>query len=242
MSQSKTVFIVGAGASVEFGLPVGGALKAHISKMLSTAEFNGERVKDNYIDTAIRQAEYSVRPPPGLGKMVQAAGQIADGLPLVLSIDNYLHTHNGNKAIELCGKLAIVRAILAAESNSNLFKKSADRLPIDFVNCENAWLVPFMRLLSEDCNIERLAERLATVTFIVFNYDRCIEHFLFNAIKVVYNVTDEKSAELVSGMAIYHPYGMVGELSWMPWDGNDVEPIDFGGMPTPEKFLALGKH
>jgi hypothetical protein len=242
MSDKKTVFVVGAGASFEMGLPVGDKLKELISDLLGIGPtaYSHSRVGDDLIYTALRQTEHLFEPTVNLGKLVQAAGQIAHALPLSLSIDNYLHNHNGDKAVELCGKLAIVRTILSAEADSSLFIPNNNFL-IDFNGCANAWLVPFMRLLSEDCNVEKLRERLDTVTFIVFNYDRCIEQFLMHAIMTVYRVSPDEAAELASCVAIYHPYGIVGNLPWMNANGNDVETIDFGGKPDCHKLLKLAR-
>jgi hypothetical protein len=239
MSNNKTVFVVGAGASFEMGLPVGEKLKEQISHMLKTQPhepYDQPRIKNNEIFDALRIAGSSRRPELELQKTVRAAGDIAHALPLTLSIDNYLNNHNGDEAIELCGKLAIARAILAAEANSTLRKSVNQRLH-DFNKCAESWLVPFMQLLSEDCSLQKLRERLGTVAFIVFNYDRCIEQFLMHAIMAVYKVKVEVAAEIVSWIDIYHPYGTVGELPWVTTGSNDNETVGFGETPTPQQLL-----
>jgi len=243
MATGKTVFVVGAGASYEMGLPVGEKLKEQISDMLTFRQIEGHysaRVQDNVIYEAQRIADSWRIPEVTMQKTIQASAHMAHALPLTLSIDNYLHNHNGDKAVEVCGKLAIVRAILAAESNSSLYKPS-DRIMIDFNDCSKAWLVPFMQLLSEDCNLDRLRERLSNVVFIVFNYDRCIEQFMLHAIMAIYKVEPRVAAEIVSWIEIYHPYGTVGELPWhTELDELDVT-IDFGGTPDGAKLLELIK-
>lgn len=42
-------------------------------------------------------------------------------MPQSISIDNFIDSHKGDKEIELCGKLAIVRAVLEAEAKSDAF-------------------------------------------------------------------------------------------------------------------------
>ena len=62
------------------------------------------------------------------------------------------------------------------------------------------------------------------LTIVNFNYDRCVEHFLFHAMQA-WSLKDEREiAELMKGLNIYHPYGSVGDLPWQSGDG-----IEFGG-------------
>lgn len=242
MTDRKTVFVVGAGASFEMGLPVGEKLKAQISHMLAVPPYEpyqAPRVKNNDIYDAIRiEASTWEQPEPALVNMIRAADDIANALPLTLSIDNYIHSHNGDKAVEICGKLAIVQAILAAEAGSSLYKTSS-QTRLDFSECSTSWLMPFMQYLSEDCSLPKLRERLTTVVFIVFNYDRCIEHFLIHAIMTVYKVQQSVAAEIVGDIEIYHPYGTVGRLPWATNFLHDMEIVEFGETPGPHKLHKL---
>lgn len=242
MADQKTVFVVGAGASFEMGLPVGEKLKEQISHMLAIPPhepYQTPRIRNNDIFNAIQmEASTWEKPEFALRTIVRAADDIANALPLTLSIDNYIHSHNGDKAVEICGKLAIVRAILAAEAGSTLYKPSS-QLTLDFSKCSSSWLVPFMQYLSEDCSLQKIRERLATVVFIVFNYDRCIEQFLMYAIMAVYKVEPSLAAEIVSGIDIYHPYGTVGRLPWLTDGENDMDIVEFGESPGPLKLHKL---
>lgn len=243
MVNKTTVYVVGAGASFEMGLPVGETLKQKISDLLAARSgdtYQQHKVSDDLINSALRRANELDDPALKINKTILAAAHTSYALPLSLSIDNYLHTHNGDKATELCGKLAIVRAILMAEAKSTLSTES-ELILMQFKNCAKAWLVPFMQLLSEDCNLERLRERLRSVVFIVFNYDRCIEHFLMNAIKAVYRVDANTAAEIVSEIEIYHPYGTVGRLPWNKRQADNAAAIQFGGIPQAEELLNLTK-
>lgn len=53
--------------------------------------------------------------------MRQAAKQIADAMPQVMSIDNFLNQRRGEEAIEQCGKLAITLSIISTEQKSSLY-------------------------------------------------------------------------------------------------------------------------
>jgi hypothetical protein len=203
---AKTVFVIGAGASCEYGFPSGIALKAQISELLGKLE------SPTQYDEVMSDAIHLIADENTVGgaqKFVVAATQISKALPLALSIDNYLHTHNGDTVIEQLGKLAIVRTILAAERKSKLFFKDQDKF--SFSEVEDTWLSKLMQLLNESNTIHSLKERLSSITFVVFNYDRCIEHFLFNAIRIFYGVTWEEAAVVAKLARIYHPYGTVGK-------------------------------
>ena len=61
------------------------------------------------------------------------------------------------------------------------------------------------------------------LTIVNFNYDRCVEHFLFHAIQAWSLKHERDIAELMKGLKIYHPYGSVGDLPWQSEEG-----IEFG--------------
>lgn len=52
------------------------------------------------------------------------------------------------------------------------------------------------------------------VSFINFNYDRSLEHFLFTSLQQRTNETMEKIAKAISKIPIIHPYGKIGFLPW----------------------------
>ena len=64
----------------------------------------------------------------------------------------------------------------------------------------------------------RLFENL---TFINFNYDRTLEVFLIKAIEDMHDLSHDEAARLVESASIYHPYGIVDNLSSTPFGGSD---------------------
>lgn len=230
----KTVFVLGAGASCEFGLPAGEGLKGQIANLFNfkPSMSRGDALSYDAIGVASHLDKYE------LGKCVEAADIIRDALPLALSIDNYIHNRSDNKHIELCGKIGIVRSILAAESASKLFVRRQHD-PINFWECNHTWAAKFVQLLTEQCPYDNLRERLSSVAFIVFNYDRCLEHFLCDSLMVSYSLTREDAAALIELIEIYHPYGTVGDLPWMP--SSFDKRIGFGEQPDAAKLYKLSK-
>jgi hypothetical protein len=235
MPDSKTVFVLGAGASFEFGLPVGETLKETISKLLRYSfDFGNLKSGDPLIYNAISLAamEAGMR---DVNPRIKAARSIAEAMPLSLSIDNFLHIQKGKEHIEQCGKLAIVRSILSAESRSKLRIKDNQKLRFD--ECADTWAVRLVKLIVEQCSLQELEARLSKLTFIVFNYDRCLEHFIMHAFGVTYGISPDEAAAVVSKMNIYHPYGTVGELPWMKKSG--IGTIDYGEEPQAGHLLQL---
>jgi hypothetical protein len=240
MTRNKTVFVLGAGASYEFGLPVGDTLKEQISKLLSYKEddFGNLSGGDATISNALRYLSQANGGDGRAAPYFNAAKIISNALPLAFSIDNFLHNHNHDEHVKACGKLGIVRSILKAEQSSKLY--DADGGMIQFDKCKETWAVRFMRLITEQCPLADLPDRLAKLVFIVFNYDRCLEHFLAHALKLSYGISMEQACGIVDDMEIYHPYGTVGNLPWM--SKHKGREISFGGSPNTGNLLELAKE
>ncbi len=124
MSNKKTVYVIGAGASAEVNLPTGAGLKEKISELLNFSLNNfqdlidGDRHIYNALMTNIGDEMRAVYAMP---EYILAANHIREALPQAISIDNFMDTQSGNRYIELVGKLAIARSILMAERNSALY-------------------------------------------------------------------------------------------------------------------------
>ena len=224
----KTVFIIGAGASKEVNLPIGSELKKLIATALDIryAHFNSRISGDGVIAEALVLAAAAQNPPlRDINPYLHAGWRIRDAMPQAISIDHFLNDHSTNKQIEVCGKLAITSAILTAERESSLFISRTQRHPqLDFGRIANTWFIGFFQLLSENCRSGELELRLASVALIIFNYDRCVEHFLYYAFQNYYSLSPEKAASLLGHLKIYHPYGTVGPL---PWQGSEKQ-VEFG--------------
>ena len=117
MLKTPTLLIVGAGASCEFGLPVGSQLSAQIR---DAVDFSGDafgRLSGG--DAQIRHALEHLGCAPA---EIFATGQrIRKGLPLSYSIDNYLDKFRSDFVVQAAGRLGIVKMISAAEAKSRLF-------------------------------------------------------------------------------------------------------------------------
>lgn len=240
MDTKYLSLVVGAGASRELGLPTGAELKKTISSLLDIRFEHGYQQKtgDHNICEALRLhvrelGQHDINPH------LHSAWRIRDAMPQAISIDNFIDTHQGDSQIELCGKLAIVKSILDAEKRSLLYvdpMSSHDKF--DFLRTDVTWLNPFFRILTENCRPAELKERLSRVSLIIFNYDRCIEHYLHSALQNYFSLGSGKAAELVNGMDIYHPYGTVGQLPWQ----TDTTNVGFGAELGPTQLLSIARQ
>ena len=230
MPRETTVIVVGAGASQEAGLPTTPQLKRTIANYL---DMNFERRGTLGGDSKIAQILHS---RGDLNQALRACQHISVALPQAMSIDNFIDAHQGNSEIEFFGKLAIVRAILEAEKSSRMYVDPSNiNNRLNFRSLEETWFNMFWQRISENCQVDGLSARLASVVFIVFNYDRCIEHFLYHSIRNYYGLPDNEAASLVNAMQVFHPYGMVGSL---PWTGG-ASPMEFGAEPISHELLRL---
>jgi hypothetical protein len=161
-----------------------------------------------------------------INPLLKICQRISAAMPQAISIDNFIDCHAKEPLLATCGKVAIAKAILAAEARSSLMiDRSNYYNKLDFKGNELTWFNSFFQLLTENCNLEDLPERLKRIAVVSFNYDRCFEHYLFNAIQNYYSVDSTKCAEMLKNLEIHHPYGMVGSLPWMQSNAS----IEFGG-------------
>jgi len=235
----ELVLVVGAGASCELGLPSGAKLKDHIVGTLSNSLEHalGNREGGDVIAYAFRIfSETEPRLNGQDGPLLNAAKCIIDGLPLAISIDNYLDAHRGSDDMVICGKLAIARCILRAEASSTLVRpahESPHRL--DIPNVQESWLYPFFQILTENCSVNELPHRLGRVAVVCFNYDRCIEQFMYHAFQAYYKIDGQKAKEALDSLTIIHPYGSTGKL---PWEEGGHK-CAFGSEPETRTLLRI---
>jgi len=148
-----------------------------------------------------------------INNYLAAAQIISEGVELSSSIDDFLDVHSGNPDVRTVGKIAIAKAILEQEQGSPLF--------VDRTNLENGlrvsmvedtWLIKLVRILGRGVSKEQIGDIFANIAFIVFNYDRCIEHTLYFALQQLYSIDGRTAAQVLDRLSIIHPYGRVGHL------------------------------
>ena len=234
----NTVYIIGAGASQEAGLPTGDTLKDEIAHTLSIhdAFMPSEREGNLKLWQCLKQTYQNDQ--ERLQKIYLACQHIVKNLPLAISIDNLLDSDALNTELALCGKIGIIESILKAEKNSSLyFKPNEEDLSDNMSNLQDTWYIQFFRRVFEGCSKDDLPERLRNLTLIIFNYDRCIEHFLYQSIIQYFRLSEEECASLLNeNLKVIHPYGTVGRLPWQSDHNGNSTPRQFG---APANYLDI---
>jgi hypothetical protein len=225
MFESKTLFIVGAGASAEIDLPVGSTLLEMIAKKLKISFQNGFQLSsgDHRIVDAINR--YARERNENQNLYYQKGRMIEDAVPVAPSIDNFLDAHKKDFHLQFCGKLGIVSSILDAERKSRLFVDEHRGGRDDLGRLGGTWYTSFMKMLDERVDRDEIETIFDNVSVITFNYDRCIQKFLHVALQKYYLISDARAAELISRLEIIHPYGSVGPL---PFEGSGNSAVAYG--------------
>lgn len=244
MEKNKSlVLVLGAGASKEANLPIGDELKHRIAKCLDFKfdDFGSSLKSGNpevmhALQLASRQQN---RSHGDINQLFQASRLICGAMPMAISIDNFIDSHRNDDRVAFCGKLAIAQSILEAEANSKLYVKPGNiyNKP-DFKAIEKTWFNSFFQLLTENCEKENLPARLQDIAVICFNYDRCLEQYLYFALQEYYGISADESARLLTSLEIHHPYGKVGALPWMPPSNGNIA---YGATPNYQQLIEISK-
>jgi hypothetical protein len=220
--NKKSVFVLGAGASAECGMPIGNTLKEQIGEGVRFKEggdYNFTRLVQRWLEnTTFHPLSYPVSFP-------DTARELADTVSTFPSIDEALHWWRQRKEIVELGKLAIAFFILQAERASSLqFNLQSGRVQID--NVALTWFYQFLSIALSGLDIGHAQRAFEHVTLINFNYDRTVEHYLFHALQQRARVPAEKAKEAIAKLQIIRPYGCIGPLDWQQERGG----IAFGGI------------
>lgn len=237
MLREKTVFVVGAGASCELGLPIGQELITYIAGNLNYTNENVD-YRSNRLYSTIRE-EYC-KDTDILRTAYGACNAISMGSPHFMSIDNYISSHETDEYIVSCAKMAIVYSILQAESRSALAHPNwMEWRPIPASSFSKSWLHPFINIVSTGVKQQSIEYIFEDTSFICFNYDRCIEHCLWSSLQSMYRLSPAEAADVMDQLDIIHPYGVVGQL---PWQGQAGVPIARYGDFEGADLVAISKN
>lgn len=194
MIDKKTVFILGAGASCPYGYPTGAGLRQEICE-----SFKGQyrrHVEATESNSSVRERKF------------QEIGNFVDKFEKssTKSIDLFLAR---NKSLAGMGKYVIAFKVLEAEQKSRFRERS--------FNPQQDWyFYLFNRLTDELEKKERLNQfHRNNVSFITFNYDRSLEHFLFESLRNSFSeIPENEIINEIKQIKIIHIYDKVAPLRW----------------------------
>jgi hypothetical protein len=233
--RTKTAFVIGAGASRDFGFPLGQELKDILSGLLRLpADHFEAQDQRNEIYWALDQ--YSAK-SGNLRHYITAAWRVSDNMPLAISIDNYLSDHSHNHAAIDVSKIAIAKAILDSE-RSSVIARNRPNEQVRFANTTGTWLHEFFSIAQEGVPRSVYRTIFDQCAFICFNYDRVIEQFLTEALAQYYDVSRDEATEVIAGLNIVHPYGLVGQF---PFSGK-AHTAPYGARLGPVELAASAQQ
>jgi hypothetical protein len=137
------------------------------------------------------------------------------------SIDNFLEPRHEEE--RYLGKLAIAYALIPFEKTDTLF-------------CDSSWYVTFINKLQpkfEDFEKNKLS-------FITFNYDRSLEHFLVTTLMNRFKKSEQEVAEKIKKIPIVHLYGKLGLLPWEKHNSDNYT-RDYNSNVTPHFLRKSSK-
>src|SRR5215210_4547592 len=141
MFKRPTLFVVGAGASQEFGLPIGTQVADVIAQKLSFRLDDFHRLVPGQGDPKLLRLIQNRAGPHELQHYFDACNRIRNGIILSDSIDRFIDFYRNEKAVQYCGKIALAQAILEAEKGSALAVDPGNIYnTLDFRKSKESWL------------------------------------------------------------------------------------------------------
>ena len=212
--MKRIVFVVGAGASVSYGpFPVGSGLAASIEAQMA----DELSARDGPIINALSRTGFGTA-------QSQAMERIARGLSARESIDQFIDDCKDG-AIERVAKLAISLFILRAEASSKLNRPRGLSAERTLRTIRDTWLGIICRHGRPAANSQDFTARLRDISFVTFNYDRCIEKFLLTWAQESLNKSENDIAKLVAKVPVIHAFGQVGHLTSLSFQSNNEIPF-----------------
>jgi hypothetical protein len=198
MFKRRTVFIIGAGCSHDYGFPQGRGLIERICETLN--ERRGRKLE--LIKTAaVTYGNYELN-----CHLHHISPRFAQGIQHWPSIDQYLDHHKDNQALVDLGKIAIACEILHCEAECIL---SDD--PVLEAR-EHRWLDEMFKLMLPGTSAQHPTAILQNVTFLTFNYDRLIELYLLRGLHEAVHLPMGEARKLIRDDLVLHAYGSVGRI------------------------------
>lgn len=221
MIKRKTVFVLGAGAHVPYGFFDGRGLIKRIIELLPP-----DRGSTPFAGLFLEIYGNSIGQPNNL--FVQFRSALAQSGHA--SIDSFLATHASRTGYPELGKLAVAYSLLPLEFKQK-FARGAD----------GDWMSYLFEHMLHGC-LNSMEDFVANndVSFVTFNYDRTLEHFLANRLRNTYGVDTGKAWDEAKMIRIVHVYGSLGEfspsLTHRPVRSTPVELFELGPPPGTGPF------
>jgi len=228
---NRLVVVLGAGASKEYDFPLGVDL---LNAMRSDLTFRFERYfnvpssGDQLIFDALKK-KFPESDVVRLNQHLDAAGKLADVLHHYPSVDEAIHFFSDRPEIIEVGKLAIARSIIGAEKDAARLRFESGRAKVADVG---GWMPQLFSMVIGSLTRQEIPAAFENISFVNFNYDRSLEHYLYNAIQSL-GFASEAAHAILSKVRIHRPYGSLGLLPWQNRNG-----VEFGNASADLSRMA----
>jgi len=234
MFSLPTVFIIGAGANSELGMPTGASLKNGIANDLNFArDSNGLNRGDRDLFELLvnRFRESSERYTEGGIELSRLMNKFA-------SIDEALHWFSSRPEVVSLGKVGIVKKILEIERGSRLFNVSDPELARD-VEYPECWVPEFLSMAVGSLKREEVEKIFSRTSLVNFNYDRTVEHFLYSNLVSTFGFSRDEAKNALLNLNIIRPYGSVGQLPWQAKAASTAVPFGMNHGNNHQQLFTL---
>lgn len=238
MFNSQIVLIIGAGASFDkYGLLLGGQLA---SKIARDTNFRFEDVVNRPVqgdadlfDTVIYRKFAHDR--AALDRYTDAGHRLAAALGSTVSVDDALYQLSDYPEAVQLGKICIMRSILEAERNSPLLKIEPKLGEPSPNSRKDGWIEQLFSMAITGFKLNEIRHAFKRITFVNFNYDRCIEHYLFWSLQRL-GLSSNDASETIQSLNVIRPYGTLGSI--LPGTPSYLK---FGASPPADMFNVIGR-
>jgi hypothetical protein len=236
--MARTVFVLGAASSLDFDntgqMPIGAALATQIRTNLKNEAENAYGASGPIVSALSAHGGFT---GGFTGDHLDAMRIIVNNIHAVRSIDDLISEWKDKPLVGKVAKVAIAYSLLAAERASQLLIPTSERSGLPDVGVmadrleglKASWLGIAHQRLNPGAPRRMVEEVFTDLAFINFNYDRCIEQYLYAAFCTSGRADEVQARLAVQNIPITHVYGSLGPLI----GGRDEVP--FG---ADERFLV----
>lgn len=200
MIKQNTVFVLGAGASKHYGYPTGEELRNEIIMKFKVWYLNHIMHANPLTPWLESVLIINDKIPENVKTFIQDFDDSGD------QIDIFITRNSHNKEYNRLGKLAIILSIIESEWKSK------------FPNDNKDWYRELLNQLTDgrtEPDDFRISQNTNKVSFITFNYDRSLEHYLHYTLQRKFKYANPSDiSEEINSIPIIHVYGMVASLEW----------------------------
>lgn len=145
---------------------------------------------------------------------MRAMARIRDSVQTCPSIDQFIYEWQEVPHLPEIAKLCIAYQITKAERESVLgrVRMGTEGAASVLRKLENSWIATALRHLHPSERRRDIEKVLSDVTFITFNYDRCVEEYFKISLVSNYAMNQSEADTFLEGIPILHAYGYLGSL------------------------------